>query len=331
MLQTHDRMTADELATRLEGVHPHHLPRHRGTQHGGDTGVRRARPRRRVPPGRRLPHPADRPDPPGGRSALPHRPARPRPTASVSGAAAATTQLKLLAALPAELRAHTDRQRQRFHLDVSSWYHDAEPTPHLPAVADAVWRQHRIRIHYQRWATPHDVTRTVEPHGVVLKAGHWYLVARRAGRFRTYRVARILDTTMLDQHFDRTEHFDLAEYWRTYLDDFDTRRHQDQAVLLLSQEGMRLRHSSPSPPSPTRPRRPARPNRMDGPASPSRSNPTTRPSTTCSGSARTPRSLPRADYVPAWPTPWPPCSAVTVLRPRLSGRAPCGGDRRACR
>ncbi|MEU5880056.1 YafY family protein [Spirillospora sp. NPDC047279] len=159
------------------------------------------------------------------------------------GDAVAEAQLKLMAALPPESRDRAGRLRERFHLDAPSWYHDGDPTPHLPAVADAVWHQRRVRLRYLRWEAPHEVTRTVEPYGVVLKAGRWYLVARRAGRFRTYRVSRILDVGMLDQGFDRAADFDLTGYWRAYLDDFDARRHQGRAVLRLSPDGMlRLPH-----------------------------------------------------------------------------------------
>ena len=164
------------------------------------------------------------------------------PTAAADlgfGEAMADAQLKLLAALPTGLRERADRLRERFHLDAPSWYHAAHSTPHLPAVADATWRQRRVRLDYLRWEAPHEVTRTVEPYGVVLKAGQWYLVARRSGRFRTYRVSRIRDIHTLDEGFERAADFDLAGYWRAYLAEFDDRRHRTGAVLRLSPEGMR--------------------------------------------------------------------------------------------
>ncbi|WP_409179817.1 helix-turn-helix transcriptional regulator [Amycolatopsis sp. VS8301801F10] len=156
------------------------------------------------------------------------------------GPVAANTARKLLAALPAELRTHADRVRERFHLDAASWYHGPEATPQLPTVSDAVWQQRRVRIRYQRWAAPHEASRTVEPHGVVLKAGQWYLVARRSGEFRTYRVARIVEAVLLDEPFERAESFELGRYWSDYLEDFDARRHRGEAVLRLSPEGVRL-------------------------------------------------------------------------------------------
>jgi predicted DNA-binding transcriptional regulator YafY len=164
------------------------------------------------------------------------------PTAAADlglGAAVADAQLKLLAALPSEMRERAEQLRERFHLDAPSWYADAHPAPHLPAVADATWRRRRVRLGYLRWESPHEVTRTVEPYGLVLKAGQWYLVARRSGRFRTYRVSRISELQTLDEGFERAADFDLATYWRAYLAEFDDRRHRITAVLRLSPEGMR--------------------------------------------------------------------------------------------
>ena len=53
----------------------------------------------------------------------------------------AAAQLKLKAALPAELADRTGRIQQRFLLDAPSWYDDGDTSPFLPAVADAVWNQ----------------------------------------------------------------------------------------------------------------------------------------------------------------------------------------------
>jgi predicted DNA-binding transcriptional regulator YafY len=54
--------------------------------------------------------------------------------------------------------------------------------------------------------------RVVDPLGVVLKAGAWYLVGRRDGETRTYRVSRIDGLALLDR-FERPDDFDLAAYW----------------------------------------------------------------------------------------------------------------------
>ncbi|MCP2170162.1 helix-turn-helix transcriptional regulator [Goodfellowiella coeruleoviolacea] len=167
----------------------------------------------------------------------------PAAATSLGLAAVASARLKLTAALPAELRDRASRIAERFHLDTPPWYQGAEHTPHLAAIADATWNQHAVRIRYLRWAQPHEITRTVQPHGLVLKGGHWYLVARGDGQFRTYRVSRVLDADVLTGRFDRAEGFDLASHWTSYLSRFDQCRHRDTAVVRLSRRGLdRLPH-----------------------------------------------------------------------------------------
>lgn len=159
------------------------------------------------------------------------------PTAAADlgmGAVVTAVQLKLMASLPAEMRDRAGRIAERFHLDAPAWYRESDRAPHLSAVAEAVWNNRAVWVRYLRWAEPREVTRTIEPYGLVLKAGHWYLVAGGAGQLRTYRISRIVDLHILDERFERPDGFDLADHWQNYLQFFDTRRHQDEATLRLS-------------------------------------------------------------------------------------------------
>ncbi|NIH77891.1 helix-turn-helix transcriptional regulator [Amycolatopsis viridis] len=150
------------------------------------------------------------------------------------GAVLATAQLKLMAALPEELRDRAGQLQQRFHLDTSGWYADPEPTPHLAAVVQATWNQLRVRVKYRRWAAPHEVTRVVEPYGVVLKAGRWYLVGGSSGSVRTYRVSQILRVQPLAERFPRPPGFDLGRHWDSYLEEFDARRYVGEATVRMT-------------------------------------------------------------------------------------------------
>lgn len=153
------------------------------------------------------------------------------------GTVLATAQLKLQAALPAELRERSARVQERFHLDAPGWYHDGDSSPYLAAVADAVWNQRRIGVRYRRWEAPAEVTRQLDPHGLVLKAGKWYLVARSGEQLRTYRVNQILELTVLDEHFDRAAGFDLSAHWASQVTDFRARLYQGDATIRLSAAG----------------------------------------------------------------------------------------------
>jgi predicted DNA-binding transcriptional regulator YafY len=166
------------------------------------------------------------------------------------GATLASAQLKLLAALPAELRASADRIRDRFYLDAPGWFKDVDQTPWLALVAAAVWEQRPIHIRYQRAGRAGERTRTLEPLGVVLKAGAWYLVARArehappadtpssdkatAHDIRIYRVARILKLETLEERFERPADFDLAAHWQAWSEEFEARMYHGVATVRLS-------------------------------------------------------------------------------------------------
>ncbi|MFF8392998.1 helix-turn-helix transcriptional regulator [Streptomyces sp. NPDC016172] len=157
----------------------------------------------------------------------------PGPAAQLGlGSVLAAAQLKVRAALPSELRPHADRISGRFHLDAPGWYADADETPHLPAVADAVWNCRALHVRYRRWREPTDVERRLEPYGLVLKAGRWYVVAGPGPR--TYRVDQILRLAATDEEFTRPDDFDLAGYWAAYQRDFHHRLRADRAVVRLA-------------------------------------------------------------------------------------------------
>jgi predicted DNA-binding transcriptional regulator YafY len=162
----------------------------------------------------------------------------PGPAAELGlGAAMTAARLKLHAALPLELRDRAGRIFERFHLDPGSWYREGERLPQLSELAGAIWDECRIQVMYRRWKAPSEVTRTLEPHGLVLKAGTWYLVARSSDQLRTYRVSQIRELVVLDQHFAREPDFELARYWENYLAEFGDRRYVGEATIRLSAAG----------------------------------------------------------------------------------------------
>ncbi|MFE7170607.1 helix-turn-helix transcriptional regulator [Streptomyces sp. NPDC057616] len=157
----------------------------------------------------------------------------PGPAAELGlGAILAAAQLKVRAALPPELRAHADRVSGRFHLDAPGWYADAEEAPFLPQVADAVWNGRVLDVLYRRWAEPTDVERRLEPYGLVLKAGRWYVVAGPGPR--TFRVDQILRLAATGEEFTRPDGFDLAAYWTAYQRDFHDRLYRAEALVRLA-------------------------------------------------------------------------------------------------
>jgi len=119
------------------------------------------------------------------------------------GSVLAAAMLKLRAALPASLRENAGRLSERFYLDVPGWYRRPQDVPRLPAVAGAAWDRQVIQVTGQRWKEPAEVTRRLEPHGLVLKAGIWSVAARCDSVMRTYRASQILTATPADCGFPR--------------------------------------------------------------------------------------------------------------------------------
>jgi predicted DNA-binding transcriptional regulator YafY len=161
------------------------------------------------------------------------------------GAVMAAAQNKLLSAMPAPMRSGAEQMRARFHLDAPAWFAHAERPRHLPRVADAVWAQRPIRIRYESWKAERQ--RTVEPLGLVLKSGAWYLVGRVGGDARTYRISRILDLEVLGQRFERPKAFDLAAYWRNSTQRLEADLHRNLATVRLSPWGVRMLEAFTSP------------------------------------------------------------------------------------
>jgi predicted DNA-binding transcriptional regulator YafY len=162
----------------------------------------------------------------------------PGPAAELGlGEAMASAQLKLLAALPAGWREDARRVSARFHLDPVDWYRGPSATDHLPAIAQAVWGERRVALRYESWKG--EVSRRVDPVGLVLKAGVWYLAARVGNGVRTYRLSNILDLEVTGETFERPADFDLAAWWQASTKRFEKALAVDTAQLRVSASGMK--------------------------------------------------------------------------------------------
>ncbi|MCD9142062.1 helix-turn-helix transcriptional regulator [Streptomyces albireticuli] len=155
--------------------------------------------------------------------------------------AASAARLKVSAALTPELGDASTSAAQRFHLDAPGWWQPADPPELLPAVADAVWDDRRLTARYSRRDT--EVERDLEPYGLVLKGGVWYLAARADGDFRVYRVDRFTAVTVRADRFPRAEEFDLPAFWERRAAEFARSILRESAVLRLTPAGAhRLPH-----------------------------------------------------------------------------------------
>jgi predicted DNA-binding transcriptional regulator YafY len=125
---------------------------------------------------------------------------------------------KLSAALPAALRGHERRVRQRIHIDDDGWEQVGEAVPHLLILQQAVWEDRRLEIQYRSFfgSRAGFLTAEVDPFGLVAKAGAWYLVAYRVDHIAVLRVERILRARLNEMRFERPADFDLVSFWREW-------------------------------------------------------------------------------------------------------------------
>jgi predicted DNA-binding transcriptional regulator YafY len=158
--------------------------------------------------------------------------------------AASAARLKVSAALLPSLRDASRTAAQRFHLDAPGWFREPRAPELLPAVADAVWDDRRITARYRRGEE--EAVRELEPYGLVLKAGVWYLCARvagtpatRPGAFRVYRVDRFTAVEAAGERFERDGGFDLPGFWEERAEQVARSILRAEVVVRLSEEGVR--------------------------------------------------------------------------------------------
>ena len=149
----------------------------------------------------------------------------------------AAARLKLLASLPPELQERASRAADLFHVDTRGWFREEDRVPHLPVIAGALWRGRRVEIRYREGSGL--VSRRLHPLGLVLKAGVWYLLARRRGEERVYRVSRIASARERPEPCLRPPGFDLASAWSERSGAFERSRPQVDVQLRVHRSQVR--------------------------------------------------------------------------------------------
>ncbi|MEC3975116.1 helix-turn-helix transcriptional regulator [Amycolatopsis sp. H20-H5] len=155
------------------------------------------------------------------------------------GTAVSAAHAKVSASLPKDLRDQAEHVAGRFHLDAPRWFAATDEASELAVVARAVWARHRLNVRYQR--RDKVAERLLEPLGLVLKAGVWYLVARvpEDDALRTYRVSRIVSAEEVDERFERPAGFNLARWWRDSSANFERMPLRLTVKVRLSRAGVR--------------------------------------------------------------------------------------------
>ncbi|MFD5698682.1 helix-turn-helix transcriptional regulator [Streptomyces lasiicapitis] len=126
---------------------------------------------------------------------------------------------KVMAALPAPHRPAAELTSRRVLVDATRWTRgpgDGLPVDHLGTLQDAVFADRRVCVGYVHSGAQdpdEPVTYTLDPYGLVSKAGVWYLVADRDGEPRLFRADRVRSARVLDEPVRRRAGVELADVW----------------------------------------------------------------------------------------------------------------------
>jgi predicted DNA-binding transcriptional regulator YafY len=158
--------------------------------------------------------------------------------------AARSARSKIWAALPPAHKSHAIRVADRLHIDMVDWYRSHEILDHLPLVAQAVLGDRFVEMRYESWRTARHWR--VAPYGLVMKAGHWYLVAGTSDKTRIFRLSNMLAVRICTETFDCPTDFALAAWWTAENERFEQSLFCETATLLVTPVGMkRLASLSP--------------------------------------------------------------------------------------
>lgn len=147
---------------------------------------------------------------------------------------AAAAQDKLRHALSPSQLAQADAVNERILIDDGPWFAGAGHLgPTLARLLSAVWQNHRVAVIYTH-PDGTAVHRRLAPYALVAKAGVWYVVAERDDALRVYRLDRMADVTRLDESFDRVPTFDLRHFWTEWTHAFEASRPRFLARLAVS-------------------------------------------------------------------------------------------------
>ncbi|MFF1810988.1 helix-turn-helix transcriptional regulator [Streptomyces sp. NPDC058251] len=120
---------------------------------------------------------------------------------------------KVMAALPAPHRPAAEVTSRRILVDATRWKGGPQRAVDLEVLQDAVFTDRRLRLRYRHSGDAEPRTYTVDPYGLVSKAGVWYLVADRRGNPHLFRADRVRTATLLPDPVRRRPGVELGAVW----------------------------------------------------------------------------------------------------------------------
>jgi predicted DNA-binding transcriptional regulator YafY len=120
---------------------------------------------------------------------------------------------KVMAALPAPHRPAAELTSRRILVDPVRWMSGPQPVIDVAELHDAVFADRRLPLSYRHSGTQTPRTYIVDPYGLVVKAGVWYLVADRDGVPRLFRADRVQWAAHTGDPVARRPGVELTDLW----------------------------------------------------------------------------------------------------------------------
>ncbi|HET6861017.1 MAG TPA: YafY family protein [Streptomyces sp.] len=120
---------------------------------------------------------------------------------------------KVLVALPERHRPAAELTSRRILIDPVRWLSAPQPAIDLAQLHTAVFADRRLLLRYRHSGADEERTYTVDPYGLVVKAGVWYLVADHDATPRLFRADRVREAAPTDAAVERRAGVELADVW----------------------------------------------------------------------------------------------------------------------
>lgn len=128
------------------------------------------------------------------------------------GAPTRTARNKLLNAVAPALAEEADRLATWFLHDPDAWTGNRIPHGELRRLARGIHQHRKVEL-----TIAHEPTVTVQPLGLVLKAGSWHLIVSGGASIEVVGIDQLRATRLTNQRFTPPPEFDLESSWALHI------------------------------------------------------------------------------------------------------------------
>ncbi|MEU5404150.1 YafY family protein [Streptomyces sp. NPDC005963] len=147
---------------------------------------------------------------------------------------------KVMAAIPAPHRPAAELTSRRILVDPERWLPRPRPAVDLDVLNSAVFTDRRLALRYRRSGAVEPGNYVLDPYGLVVKAGVWYLVADKSGSPRLFRADRVVEASVIDEPVRRRPGWELADVWRAMSCEAEERRCALRVAVRLHRDALTL-------------------------------------------------------------------------------------------